>query len=539
MNPWDVPNIEVFAKTFYCCPECDLKEESNEEFIKHALQEHPNSREHIPKLLIKQEIITDPAFPNPHEVEDDGDYYFKDEEVENENDIDSASQYVSTELMEQEGDDQNDHNFANDDINLNNSSSHHECNFCRKVFSNPSGLKRHVKTVHEGQKQKLYKKKCARCGKMVFQMNRHLKSCTGDSPDKVYQCDFCLKTYLKISAYKIHMAKEHEDQKYFGHTDNFDNSNTISHHHEPEIKIKEEPKDNINTVKEEFQDEEKYSNLTENGNITGNGNSINSGDNQFDEKINMNYAGEYQCSYCDKKLTTKLDFKNHMTNVHEKLQCCQCDRKFVTHKILRCHVTTQHEGHKCEKCTPNVKCPECGKKYASSQVLKIHINTAHKMQRNYTCDLCGKSFARSGILKKHKSIVHEGKREYSCEHCGKKFSVRGNVTQHIKMVHEKQRNHICDSCGMAFCSAHSLRIHVNHIHLLIKYPCETCGKELSTKNELKEHENTVHKGLTNHQCRICGRKYSRKSHLRIHIKNSHPDIDPSDIHAAMIHLEKL
>ena len=65
------------------------------------------------------------------------------------------------------------------------------------------------------------------------------------------------------------------------------------------------------------------------------------------------------------------------------------------------------------------------------------------------------------------------------------------------------------------------------------------NRELSTKNELKEHENTVHKGLTNHQCRICGRKYSRKSHLRIHIKNSHPDIDPSDIHAAMIHLEKL
>ena len=102
MNPWDVPNIEVFAKTFYCCPECDVKEESNEQFIKHALQEHPNSRENIPKLLIKQEIITDhQAFQNnSHGGEDDDvdDYYFKDEE-ETETEIDSASQYVSTELM--------------------------------------------------------------------------------------------------------------------------------------------------------------------------------------------------------------------------------------------------------------------------------------------------------------------------------------------------------------------------------------------------------------------------------------------------------
>ena len=74
MNPWDVPNIEVFAKTFYCCPECDVKEESNEKFIKHALNEHPNSRENIPKLLIKQEITE--AFPN-HNDEDLDDYYFK------------------------------------------------------------------------------------------------------------------------------------------------------------------------------------------------------------------------------------------------------------------------------------------------------------------------------------------------------------------------------------------------------------------------------------------------------------------------------
>ena len=231
--------------------------------------------------------------------------------------------------------DQND-NLSNDNLN---NSTHHECNFCRKVFSNPSGLRRHVKTVHEGLKQNTYKKKCPKCSKLVFQMNRHLKSCTGESPDKIYQCDFCAKSYLKISAYRLHLSKEHEDQKIQFSDFDYNSANNIN---EPEIKIKEEPKDSINAVKEEFQDHEEknvhegQNNLTENGN-NGNGNTNSGDNNQFDEKINASTKNEYhelqefQCSYCDKKCATRLDFKNHMKNIHEKLQCCQCERLVCLH----------------------------------------------------------------------------------------------------------------------------------------------------------------------------------------------------------------
>ena len=38
-NPWHVDNIDDFLH--YCCPECDLKSQSREIFINHAILNHP------------------------------------------------------------------------------------------------------------------------------------------------------------------------------------------------------------------------------------------------------------------------------------------------------------------------------------------------------------------------------------------------------------------------------------------------------------------------------------------------------------------
>ena len=56
-HPWDVSNLEEFH--FYCCPECDLKEKTKDRFVRHALENHTESKEHLGKLLIKQEIHED------------------------------------------------------------------------------------------------------------------------------------------------------------------------------------------------------------------------------------------------------------------------------------------------------------------------------------------------------------------------------------------------------------------------------------------------------------------------------------------------
>ena len=56
-NPWSARNLDEFL--YYCCPECDTKDQSKEVFIKHALDNHPNSREYVVRAAIKNEEYED------------------------------------------------------------------------------------------------------------------------------------------------------------------------------------------------------------------------------------------------------------------------------------------------------------------------------------------------------------------------------------------------------------------------------------------------------------------------------------------------
>ena len=38
MNPWDVSSI--FHFTYYCCPECDWKDQNKQNFVNHAFTYH-------------------------------------------------------------------------------------------------------------------------------------------------------------------------------------------------------------------------------------------------------------------------------------------------------------------------------------------------------------------------------------------------------------------------------------------------------------------------------------------------------------------
>ena len=38
LNPWDVSSI--FHFTYYCCPECDWKDQNKQHFVNHAFTYH-------------------------------------------------------------------------------------------------------------------------------------------------------------------------------------------------------------------------------------------------------------------------------------------------------------------------------------------------------------------------------------------------------------------------------------------------------------------------------------------------------------------
>ena len=58
-NSWCVSTIEEFL--YYCCPDCDVKMklEDKENFVRHALSEHPASATYIGQLIIKEELVED------------------------------------------------------------------------------------------------------------------------------------------------------------------------------------------------------------------------------------------------------------------------------------------------------------------------------------------------------------------------------------------------------------------------------------------------------------------------------------------------
>ena len=97
-HPWAVSNLEEFH--FYCCPECDLKEHAKDKFVKHALEHHSESKHHLGKLLIKQEI---------HAVEENNEKKFSGAELE-----EGDCVTVKEEFKEQEEEEDEEY-YLNDD----------------------------------------------------------------------------------------------------------------------------------------------------------------------------------------------------------------------------------------------------------------------------------------------------------------------------------------------------------------------------------------------------------------------------------------
>ena len=54
MNPWAVDNLKDFL--YYCCPECEGKVKSLEDFLQHALNQHDLAKEILPKMIVKEEF---------------------------------------------------------------------------------------------------------------------------------------------------------------------------------------------------------------------------------------------------------------------------------------------------------------------------------------------------------------------------------------------------------------------------------------------------------------------------------------------------
>ena len=51
--PWNVESLEDFL--YYCCPECNDRHQSRDDFLQHALKEHPDATNYLVPIYVKNE----------------------------------------------------------------------------------------------------------------------------------------------------------------------------------------------------------------------------------------------------------------------------------------------------------------------------------------------------------------------------------------------------------------------------------------------------------------------------------------------------
>ena len=82
-DPWNVDTLEEFL--YYCCPECKERIQRKEDFIKHALEEHPKSKVSVTKIIRvkkEKENLSDGVDVENFENECDIEYFVKSENNE-------------------------------------------------------------------------------------------------------------------------------------------------------------------------------------------------------------------------------------------------------------------------------------------------------------------------------------------------------------------------------------------------------------------------------------------------------------------------
>ena len=219
-NPWSVDDLDHFL--YFCCPECNEKNQCRELFLEHALNEHPKAKLYLGNLEIKKE----PYDENGLEIK-----LFEAEKQENLDNLDNLDSLDNVEIdnsydydvkreIEEIG--QDDFSYHNDDFNdyklednadlLNvkqePNDKNHQCDICANTFTFQSNLISHIKRVHGGMKVN----ECKLCSKTFFTklgLKRHEKKIhTGRSA-----CEMCAKTFGQKSDLIKHIKKFHDGIK--------------------------------------------------------------------------------------------------------------------------------------------------------------------------------------------------------------------------------------------------------------------------------------------------------------------------------------
>ena len=491
-NPWCVKNIQEFL--YFCCPECDIKDQSQELFIKHALDHHPDSREYLINLQIKTEVFDDETYDN---YEDSESFYYgemvdceiKEEINEQVKNLSSKKPKIKgselkllIKLVEQSG--LNDvGKFCSQKRNV----------IWTKIAEDFNITTGHVKTVEQ----------------VRHKWNNYLHkkdsySLLDVSEKRSNELQLLITLVEQNGLTEVGKFDSHRKVIWKKITEDFNQSmgldrtvkqvrhkwNNYVHNKEKEFGKSSENISVKSEIKEELLDPS-----------TG---TFNNGDTSNPEKV------------------TKKPRKKKLKEEQEidlKFKCEVCGKGYGREFKLDLHKKKVHGIINISKCET------CNKEFSSRCHLNYHVKSVHEKSLSVICDLCGNTFSNQTSLQRHHQNVHQKIKNYVCNFCSKAFSESKDLKMHIKCVHEGVKEHVCYTCGQAFGMRKSLNRHIKNIHDGIKDNiCEFCFKAYSDKAKLNEHIKNFHERRRSHKCLICGKAYISPSKVKLHMKTSHPNV---------------
>ena len=331
---WSVENLEEFL--YFCCPECDVKNQSKYNFIQHALENHPHAIRSLKKFDLKKEEESD----------------YVDEKVNKElidinKSCNTTFEDFTSEFVLAEFDgvnfDENYADIADEDIKIKEANGN---DTKEKQLNFDSDGK-----INNKRKKKSSSRKNSTANDNIIKKEIETNISAGDH---INICKICNKVFANQNYIKLHIASVHEGQK--NHNCEF----CGKFYSNPQIL-----KSHIRTIHDGLKDFKcKYCNkfFGLRGNLLKHISSVHEG-------------LKHYCDTCGKSYARPDDLKKHIKTVHEgekNYKCDSCGKSFGHSSVLRRHHRSIHEGKK------NYKCILCKKSFSQSHHLKKHINNVHE-----------------------------------------------------------------------------------------------------------------------------------------------------------------
>ncbi|XP_065086799.1 transcription factor grauzone-like [Ochlerotatus camptorhynchus] len=226
----------------------------------------------------------------------------------------------------------------------------------------------------------------------------------------------------------------------------------------------------------------------------------------------------FRCKVCNKKYKNKDTLDMHMLDMHSNedqrpFKCDHCPQSFARKNALVLHM----ESHQ------KFECSQCDKLLSSKQALKTHVVNMHSdKDRSMVCDTCGQEFRSKQCFERHVNEHMGIVQRFQCGICQRWLKGERNFQNHINFIHDQKGQVFkCDVCQQDYPNLRALQSHKRAVHAEAKYECEFCGKKFRKAVALKEHR-TTHTGEVLYSCEVCGVAKNSKANLYAHVKQRHP-----------------